>query len=400
MHRAGLVALATTLGTLGCSGAPEAASTQDRVDRTIESIIGGKASGTERDAVVVLGRFADGVRQSLCSATLVAPNLILTARHCVSIADANAMCSKDGTPVSGAMLHGDRAPGELAVFLGRGGAAPDSTTDAHADAHGARIVTDGATTICNHDVAFVVLDRTLDAPYAALRLGPPASGEAVTAVGWGITAGGALPATRQERASITIVGDGPMAFPDNATYGVGSAELLAGESACAGDSGSPLLAPSGAIVGVASRAGNGTARDPNNAASTCEGTAVHAVYTHLETLSALVDAAFAAAGAKPWLEGDPDPRTPPCADGCSPSPGGAPPPPLDPPPTASAPAPIAPESPVAPPTTTTHGGCGIAGAPLGGDNDAFSQAVGVTVLLAGAIRVLRRVLRHARRSLD
>jgi hypothetical protein len=65
-----------------------------------------------------------------------------------------------------------------------------------------------------------------------------------------------------------------------------------------------------------------------------------------------------------------------------------------------APPPIARESPVAPPTTTTHGGCGIAGAPLGGDNDAFSQAVGVTVLLAGAIRVLRRVFRHARRSLD
>ena len=61
--------------------------------------------------------------------------------------------------------------------------------------------------------------------------------------------------------------------------------MISSPSACSGDSGSPALASSGAVVGVASRAGNGQPRDPNNAASTCLGATAHAVYTELGTSS-------------------------------------------------------------------------------------------------------------------
>jgi hypothetical protein len=112
-----------------------------------------------------------------------------------------------------------------------------------------------------------------------------------------------------QRSGLSLVGAGPMAYPDDARYGVGDAEFLLGESACSGDSGSPVLSAAGAVVGVASRAGNGKPRDPSNAASTCLGATAHAVYAELGANVTLATRAFKEAGATPWLEGQPDPRS-------------------------------------------------------------------------------------------
>ena len=60
----------------------------DHVGRAIQPIVGGIASGADQDSVVALARFENGVRVGLCTATLVAANLALTARHCVSATDA------------------------------------------------------------------------------------------------------------------------------------------------------------------------------------------------------------------------------------------------------------------------------------------------------------------------
>ena len=65
---------------------------------------------------------------------------------------------------------------------------------------------------------------------------------------------------------------------------------MIGESTCFGDSGSPAFASSGAIVGVAARAGNGAART-DNMASSCIGPDAHAVYTHLDKFPDLINAA-------------------------------------------------------------------------------------------------------------
>lgn len=305
-HALLIAAFGLALG--GCAAPTEGGEPQGHVGRVIQPIVGGAASGIEQDAVVVLARFESGTRASLCTATLVAPNLVVTARHCVSATDASAACGSDGKAVVGAALHGDRAPATLVVFTAAGGLAPDTTTEAGAKARGKKLVVDSATTICNHDLAFVVLDTAIAGPIASVRLAPPTGGEMLTAVGFGITEGGALPASRMQRGGLANVGAGPMAFPDDARYGVGDAEFLVGESACSGDSGSPTLASSGAVVGIASRSGNGKTRDPNNAASTCVGATAHAVYAQL-TANAFVMGAFAEAGAKPWLEGQPDPRT-------------------------------------------------------------------------------------------
>jgi len=303
-----LLIAAASLTFGGCTQSVDGGATQDHVGRSIQAIVGGTVSGAADDAVVILARYENGGRVGLCTATMVAANLAVTARHCVSATDSSAACGSDGQPVVGALLHGDRVPSTLAVFAVTGGVAPDTRMDVGASARGKALVVDDSTTICNRDLAYVILDTALASPIAPIRLEAPATADTLTAVGFGITEAGSLPAVRMKRDGLSVIGAGPMAYPDDARYGVGDRELLLGESACLGDSGSPVLSPTGAVVGVASRAGNGQARDPKNDASVCLGTTAHAVYAQLATDNALAVRAFAEAGATPWLEGQPDPR--------------------------------------------------------------------------------------------
>lgn len=369
---------------VGCAPPVEGHAEHSPMGRTIQRIVNGSASGADQDAVVALARFENGARVGLCTATLVAPNLALTARHCVSATDPSAACGSDGAPVVGAMLHGDRAAGALAVFTSTSGGLPDTTNQANASAHGKTLVVDDATTICNHDLAFVILDASLSSPIAPVRLGTTSATDLLTAVGFGITELGALPALRMQRSGLALVGLGPMQFPDDARYGAGDAELVIGESACAGDSGSPALAASGAVVGVASRAGNGQARDPNNAASTCLGANAHAVYAELGRSQALVLRAFSEAGAAPWLEGQPDPRAKPATAAPGKSASAASPPPSE---NAADDDDHVDTAPPMPPTgerePSSAGGCSASGEPTHG---AVEDALGIVFLLLLVLR--------------
>jgi hypothetical protein len=394
-----LAAASVVLGA--CAGGVEDPGEPRHLGRTIQPIVNGATSGAAQDSVVALARFENGVRVGLCTATLVASNLALTARHCVSATDASAACGSDGTPVVGAMLHGDRPATSLAVYATTNGVAPDTTLEPGASAHGKALVVDDATTICNHDLAFVVLDTPLSAPRSPLRLAPPKASDVLTAVGFGITELGTLPSQRMQRSGLALVGAGPMAFPDDARYGAGNAEFLVGESACSGDSGSPMLAGAAgtpaAVVGVASRAGNGQPRDAANAASTCLGASAHAVYAQLGENQALVLRAFTEAGATPWLEGQPDPDAvkPVAPAGAADARPGA---------AAAAAAPPATAAPSDGPSAMSPagerdaapaaGGCSASGVPTRGPVD---DALGIAFVLALVLR-LRGVMRRRVRA--
>lgn len=288
---------------LGCSAETEPGQQADRVGRAIQPVIAGVPSSAEHDAVVVLARFEAGIRKNLCTATLVAPNLVLTARHCVSTTDSSVGCATDGTAIVGAAIHDDYVAPNLVVFAGKDGQVASIVDESVASARGAKLIVDEATSLCNHDLAFVLLDRPVDAPIATLRLsGGPTWSERVTIVGWGITEAGTLPAQRMEREGVPVTGTGPTLMPNDKRYGIGNAEVLFGESACLGDSGGPAFTRGGALVGVASRVGNGTPRDPANLASTCTGDEVSATYTHLGQSADLVKRAFAEAGNLPVVE--------------------------------------------------------------------------------------------------
>lgn len=368
--------------TAGCEGGSSSDTTNERVDRTIQPIIRGTSSGAEHDAVLILATFKDGQRLSLCTSTVVAPNLIVTARHCVSDTDSVSACTKEGAPITGALVKQDRNPHDLVVFLGKDGIVLDASNETNATARGAKIIADPSTTICNHDVAFVVLDRKLDAPIAQLRLEAPQLSERLDAVGWGIDETGNLPKSREVRRDIALVGVGPALYPDNSSYGYGTSEFMVGESACAGDSGSPTFAASGAIVGVAARAGNGLPRDPANYASTCMGDHAHAIYTHLGEYHDLVTRAFEEAGEPIWLEGQPDPRVkPPSAPEAKPAPphSAA---------TTSGATPNRGSSPASDPhALAATGGCSVAMDP---ERGAPARSAGLVALIAAVLGLRRR----------
>lgn len=275
----------------GCnSEAPLADDTQE--------IIGGTDSDATQNSVIRLTLRTDGGIYS-CSGTLLAPNLVLTARHCVSAtADGNVGCSPSGVGDSGGQVFGDYAPDDLIVGVG---ATRVHSRDLGVRPSGMKIYHDDATNLCNHDLSLILLDMKIaGALISPIRLdAPPLAGETFTAVGWGVTSSTPSPTTRQERQGVPIVAVGPgSGLPTN--------EFSVGEAPCSGDSGGPALdSTTDAIIGIVSRGGNGTPEDPNNPAASCTGGSN--IYTQVAPFKDLILQAFADAGQMPWIEGQPNP---------------------------------------------------------------------------------------------
>jgi hypothetical protein len=251
-----------------------------------EAVIGGHTSSAAQNAVLLL----EVGEAALCTGTLVAPNLVLTARHCVAETDPDIACAPDGSAQQGGAIQRDVEPESILVYAGlrQNALAPRAL--------GARLVHEAVSNLCNHDIAFVVLDRALDdLPVASLRTRDnTTSGELVTSVGWGITKRGELPKVRLQRPNVRILDVGPSSeTPSN--------EFVVGESICSGDSGGPALSERGAVVGVVSSGGNGMF-DPLHPELGCVGPQTRNTYTRLAPFERLIEQAFAAAGATPTVE--------------------------------------------------------------------------------------------------
>ena len=288
-----------------CSSSGEDA-TASTTGQARSAVIKGKPSDASQDAVVLLVHYDPSTREvGECTGTLLAPRLVLTARHCVGDTDAYAACRADGTPIAAGAIRKNHKPETMYVFTGKD--RPDfSRGEVDPAGQGMKILDDGGKNLCNHDIALIVLQEPIeDAQIAPIRLdGDVEVGERITAVGWGITEKTLQPDTRMQRrdVKITIVG------PDKAEGGVPPNEFEVGESICSGDSGGPAIAQeTKAVVGVVSRGGNAQAdADPNNPAASCIGG--RNLYTKIAPFKDLILKGFELAEAEPWLEGGPDPR--------------------------------------------------------------------------------------------
>ncbi len=107
-------------------------------------------------------------------------------------------------------------------------------------ARGLSIVSTGTLSACRDDLAFVVLDRSLnESPTLPIRLGSRVRlGEAMTVLGYGATGVTERVALhRREGVAVVDVGIPPRAF-------------AVGRGPCPGDNGGPALSASGEITGV------------------------------------------------------------------------------------------------------------------------------------------------------
>jgi uncharacterized protein (TIGR03382 family) len=288
----------------GCSAAPP--PSEDPA-RTASAIIGGTASDASEDAVVLLFIPINASEAFECTGTLLAPSLVLTARHCVTgiASETGFTCDQNGNGSAGGDLSNDFTPSNIYVVTGT--KRPLNPTSSYA-ARGKSIIHDDAKNLCNHDLALIILDRAIaNAEIAQIRLDTPVTkSETFTAVGWGVTTTTAVPQNRQQRTNIAIQAVGPT-FDPSTLIAVPDHEFLVGESICQGDSGGPAIdSKTGAVLGVVSRGGNGANPDPNDPSAVCVGG--YNFYSATSGHKDLILQAYAQAGQDPWLEGGPDPR--------------------------------------------------------------------------------------------
>lgn len=266
--------LAVLLALTGCSAGGGAEPLDGpAVGETSAAIINGVSSPASQDSVV---RIQMGL--GFCSGTLIAPNLVLTARHCVT----NFRNDECGT------IRGDVPVETMSIAVG--GSASELTAPV---AHATKYFYNAGGDLCaSGDVALILLDTKIaGGPIAKVRTARATMNEKYVAVGYGADESNRI-SVRRQRTGVDVVAIGPATetfTPSDApayTYALPAGELATSEAACHGDSGGPLFDAQGQVVGVTSR---GT--DPNDVC-----VARPDIFTAVEAHLVLVDMALAEAG--------------------------------------------------------------------------------------------------------
>jgi MYXO-CTERM domain-containing protein len=227
---------------LSCGAPPPA----ERTVSTSSAIQGGQADTTHTFVVGVLAQLGGGV-SGLCTGTLLAPNLAVTARHCIAPPSGITVDCKSST--FGTQVAASRVAVIDASTFDQTNPDPTQLVPV------AEIQTPQSNLICGNDVAVLILGRSIQiGAYAEPSINPPmtdhnAYATSITEIGYGLDSpsdmnSAGIRRIRENVGLVCIPNDSSFndCFSDSSLKSAMSAnEFQSGDGTCEGDSGSPAF---------------------------------------------------------------------------------------------------------------------------------------------------------------